>query len=51
MHTKLSLTLTDGQGARPLPKRTRNPTSWRFSIAVVDESSYRQHLLRMDRAS
>jgi glc operon protein GlcG len=50
MHTKLSLTLTDATAIAAAAHAYAESHQLRVSIAVVDASTYLQHLLRMDGA-
>ncbi len=50
MRTKLSLTLTDAQAIAAAAHAYAESHQLRVSIAIVDESTYLQHLLRMDGA-
>ena len=50
MHTKLSLTLTDAKAIADAAEAYAESHQLAVSIAIVDESTYLQHLLRMDGA-
>jgi len=50
MRTKLSLTLIDAQAIAAAAEAYAESHQLRVSIAIVDESTYLQHLLRMDGA-
>ena len=50
MRTKLSLTLTDAIAIAAAAHAYAESHQLRVSIAIVDESTYLQHLLRMDEA-
>ena len=50
MRTKLSLTLTDATAIAAAAEEYAESRELRVSIAVVDESTYVQHVIRMDGA-
>jgi glc operon protein GlcG len=50
MRTKLSLTLTDATAIAAAAEEYAESQELRVSIAVVDESTYVQHVVRMDGA-
>ena len=50
MRTKLSLTLTDAKAIAAAAEAYAESHQLKVSIAIVDESTYLQHLLRMDGA-
>lgn len=50
MRTKLSLTLTDATAIATAAEEYAESRELRVSIAVVDESTYIQHVIRMDGA-
>ena len=50
MRTKLSLTLTDATAIAAAAEEYAEARELRVSIAVVDESTYVQHVIRMDGA-
>ena len=50
MRTKLSLTLTDAKAIADAAEAYAESHQLAVSIAIVDESTYLQHLLRMDGA-
>ena len=50
MRTKLSLTLADAKTIAAAAEAYAESHDLRVSIAIVDESTYLQHLLRMDGA-
>ena len=50
MRTKLSLTLTDAKAIAAAAETYAESHQLKVSIAIVDESTYLQHLLRMDGA-
>ncbi len=50
MRTKLTLTLTDAQTITAAAQAYAESHQLRVAIAIVDESTYLQHLLRMDGA-
>ena len=50
MRTKLSLTLTDATAITAAARAYAESHQLRVSIAIVDESTHLQHLLRMDGA-
>ena len=50
MHTKLTLSLTDATAIASAAHAYAESHQLRVSIAIVDESTYLQHLLRMDGA-
>ena len=50
MRTKLTLTLTDAAAIAAAAEAYAESHELRVSIAVVDESTYLQHLVRMDGA-
>ena len=50
MRTKLSLTLTDATAIAAAAHAYAESHQLKVSIAIVDESTYLQHLLRMDGA-
>ena len=50
MRTKLSLTLTDATAIAAAAEEYAESRELRVSIAVVDESTYIQHVVRMDGA-
>ena len=50
MRTKLTITLTDAQTIAAAAQAYAESRRLRVSIAIVDESTHLQHLLRMDGA-
>ncbi len=50
MRTKLSLTLTDAKAIAAAAEAYAESQQLAVSIAIVDESTYLQHLIRMDGA-
>lgn len=50
MRTKLSITLTDAKAIAAAAAAYAESHEFRVSIAIVDESTYVQHLVRMDGA-
>ncbi len=50
MRTKLSLTLTDAKAIASAAQAYAESRQLAVSIAIVDESTYLQHLIRMDGA-
>ena len=50
MRTKLSLTLTDAKAIAAAAETYAQSQQLAVSIAIVDESTYLQHLIRMDGA-
>ena len=50
MRTKLSLTLTDAAAIAAAAEAYAESQQLRVAIAIVDESTYLQHLVRMDGA-
>jgi glc operon protein GlcG len=50
IRTKLSLTLTDATAIAAAAQQYAESRELRVSIAVVDESTYIQHVIRMDGA-
>ncbi len=50
MRTKLSLTLTDAKTIAAAAEAYAGSRQLKVSIAIVDESTYLQHLVRMDGA-
>jgi len=50
MHTKLTLTLADAKAIAAAAEEYAEALQLKVSIAVVDESTYAQHVIRMDGA-
>ena len=50
MRTKLTITLTDAQTIAAAAQAYAESRQLKVSIAIVDESTHLQHLLRMDGA-